>query len=149
MTDQPRVPPLPRSAFAFFQTLQTRWSDNDIYRHVNNAVYYHLVDTVVNGYLVSEGALDIERSDVVGLVVETRCNYFAPLVYPQNIDGGLAVQRIGRSSIIYQVGLFAEGAEQTAALAKFVHVYVDRDSHRPTDIPARMVAAVEKLKVEG
>ncbi|MEM1089453.1 MAG: thioesterase family protein [Pseudomonadota bacterium] len=147
MTDESRVAPLPRSAFVHFQTLQTRWSDNDIYRHVNNAVYYHLVDTVVNGYLVEEGALDIERSDVVGLVVETRCNYFAPLVYPQNIDGGLAVQRIGRSSIIYQVGLFAEGATETAALAKFVHVYVDRDSHRPTAIPAPMLAAVKKLTV--
>ena len=149
MSDEPRTVPLPRSAFAHFQTLQTRWSDNDIYRHVNNAVYYHLVDTVVNGYLVSEGALDIEQSDVVGLVVETRCNYFAPLVYPQNIDGGLAVQHIGRSSIIYQVGLFAERAQETAALAKFVHVYVDRDSHRPTAIPAPMLAAVEKLKVSS
>ncbi|MFK7956189.1 MAG: acyl-CoA thioesterase [Lysobacterales bacterium] len=141
------VHPWNRDAFSHFTQLQTRWSDNDVYRHVNNAVYYHLVDTVVNGYLLEQGALDIERSDVVGLVVETRCNYFAPLVYPQTIDGALAVERIGRSSIVYKVGLFAEGADSTAALAHFVHVYVERNTHRPTEIPAPLRAAVERLMV--
>lgn len=149
MTDQAKVAPWNRDQFPYFTQLQTRWSDNDIYRHVNNAVYYHLVDTVVNGYLVERGVLDIERSDVVGLVVETRCNYFSPLVYPQNIDGGLAVERLGRSSIVYKVGLFAEGADSCAALAHFVHVYVDRQDHRPTQIPAALRTVVEKLMATG
>lgn len=127
--------------------LSTRWSDNDIYRHVNNAVYYHLVDTVVNGYLIEQDVLNIEESNVVGLVVETRCTYFSPLVFPQAIDAGLRVARIGRSSITYEIGLFAEGADSTAAFATFVHVYVDRATHRPAEIPAELRDAVEKIRV--
>lgn len=126
--------------------LQTRWSDNDIYRHVNNAVYYHFVDTVVNGYLLEQGVLDIEDSDVVGLVVETRCTYFAPLVFPQSIDAGLRVSRIGRSSITYEIGLFAEGEDMTSAFAVFVHVYVDRETQRPVKIPAPLRQATERLR---
>ncbi len=146
MTDAARIPPQIRSDFVYFMTLTTRWSDNDVYRHVNNAVYYHLVDTVVNGYLVEQNVLDIEASDVVGLVVETRCTYYSPLVFPQAIDAGLRVARIGRSSITYEIGLFAAGEDTTAAFASFVHVYVDRATHRPVDIPAELRTAVEMLR---
>lgn len=128
-------------------TVQTRWSDNDIYRHVNNAIYYHFVDTIVNGYLIERGALDIEDSETVGLVVETRCTYFSPIVFPQSIDGGLRVARIGRSSITYEIGLFAEGIDETSAFAIFVHVYVDRATQRPVAIPSRLREAVERLQI--
>jgi acyl-CoA thioester hydrolase len=127
-------------------TLQTRWSDNDIYRHVNNAIYYHYVDTVVNGYLIEQGALDINNSDVVGLVVETRCTYFSPLIFPQIIDAGLRAARVGQSSVTYEIGLFAEGEDTTAAFAYFVHVYVGRDSQRPVEIPAALRRAVEQIQ---
>ncbi len=141
-----RITPKQRAEFAYFTRLQTRWSDNDVYRHVNNAIYYHFVDTVVNGYLLEQGVLDIEASDVVGLVVETRCTYFAPIAFPQAIDAGLRVARIGRSSITYEIGLFARGQQTTSAFAKFVHVYVDRESYRPVAIPAALRHAATRLE---
>lgn len=147
MAESARTSPKQRSEFAYFMTLQTRWSDNDIYRHVNNAIYFHFVDTAVNGYLLEQGVLDLEDSDVVGLVVETRCTYFAPLVFPQSIDAGLRVARIGRSSITYEIGLFAEGADTTSAFAVFVHVYVDRETQRPVDIPGPLRDATEQLHI--
>ncbi len=149
MSHEERISAKSRRDFVHYSQIQTRWSDNDVYRHVNNALYYHYVDTVVNRYLLEHDALDIEDSTVVGLVVDTRCTYFAPLVFPQNIDCGLRVAKIGRSSIVYEIGLFAEGAATTAAFARFVHVYVDRASHRPVDLPAAIHAAADKLRLPG
>lgn len=119
--------------------------DNDLYGHVNNIVYYSYFDTVVNGYLIEAGALDIHHGAVIGLVVETHCNYFAPLEFPQLIDAGLRVAHCGRSSVRYEVGLFAAGAAVAAAAGHFVHVYVERQTRRPCALPAALKAALTPL----
>jgi acyl-CoA thioester hydrolase len=143
MTERPQ--PQPRDAYRHFTTLSTRWMDNDVYGHLNNVVYYSLFDTAVNGYLVEAGALDIQRSEVVGLVVETHCNYFAPVEFPTAIDAGLRVEHIGSSSVRYRIGLFAAGQPHTAAHGHFVHVYVDRAVRRPVALPAALRQALQGL----
>jgi acyl-CoA thioester hydrolase len=112
---------------------------------VNNVVYYGWFDTVVNEYLIRSGALDLERSPVIGLVVETGCNYFAELAFPQAVDAGLRVARIGRSSVRYEIGLFAAGAQQASAQGHFIHVYVDRAGRRPVALPQSLRAALERI----
>jgi acyl-CoA thioester hydrolase len=143
MTERPQ--PQPRDAYRHFTTLSTRWMDNDVYGHLNNVVYYSLFDTAVSGYLVEAGALDIQRSEVVGLVVETHCNYFAPVEFPTAIDAGLRVEHIGSSSVRYRIGLFAAGQPHTAAHGHFVHVYVDRAVRRPVALPAALRQALQGL----
>ena len=140
-----RPKPEPRSAYPHFQSITTRWMDNDAYGHINNVVYYSFFDTAVNRYLIEAGALDIETSSTIGLVIETRCNYFAPLAFPQAIDAGLRVARIGSSSVRYEVGLFGAGEPLCAAAGHFVHVYVDRDTRRPAPLPAALVLALQAL----
>ncbi|MFN3610628.1 acyl-CoA thioesterase [Tepidimonas sp.] len=141
-----RPQPLPRTHFRVFRPIGTRWMDNDIYGHVNNVVYYSWFDTAVNGHLIEQGALDIHRGDVIGLVVETQCHYFAPLAFPQPVEAGLRVAHIGRSSVRYEVGIFAAGAPACAARGHFVHVYVDRDSRRPVAaLPAALQRTLEAL----
>jgi acyl-CoA thioester hydrolase len=134
-----------RSDYRRFQAISTRWMDNDVYGHLNNVVYYSLFDTAVNGYLVEAGALDIQRSEVIGLVVETHCNYFAPVEFPTAIDAGLRVEHIGSSSVRYRIGLFAAGQPHTAAHGHFVHVYVDRAVRRPVALPAALRQALQGL----
>ncbi len=141
-----RPQPLPRSHYRHFSPLHTRWADNDVYGHVNNVVYYSFFDTAVNRYLIEAGALDIHRGEVIGLVVETRCNYFEPMAFPQTVEAGLAVAHMGSSSVRYEVGLFAQGAPQSAAAGHFVHVYVDRATRRPAPLPAALRAALEPLR---
>ena len=119
--------------------------DNDVYGHVNNVVYYSYFDTVVNEYLLRTGVLDFEQGETIGLVVETQCNYFAPVVFPDRIDAGLRVIRLGTSSVRYQVGLFKEGEDRPAAQGHFVHVYVNRVTRRPVNLPAELRAALEPL----
>jgi len=128
-----------------FLPIQTRWSDNDVYGHVNNVVYYSWFDTVVNEYLIASGALDIQASAVVGLVVETQCNYFSELAFPQRVDAGLRVAHAGRSSVRYELALFAADSDAASAQGHFVHVYVDRASRRPVPLPTPLRAAVERL----
>jgi acyl-CoA thioester hydrolase len=140
-----RASPEPRDAYRHFTRLSTRWMDNDVYGHVNNVVYYSLFDTAVNGYLIEAGALDIHRGEVIGLVVETHCNYFAPVEFPQKIDAGLRVGRLGSSSVRYEIGLFAEGEPLTAARGHFIHVYVDRATRRPTALPPALHHALQGL----
>ena len=135
----------PRSAYRRFMPLTTRWMDNDAYGHLNNVVYYSLFDTVVNRTLIEAGALDIERSQVIGLVVETHCNYFAPLAFPQTVEAGLRVATIGSSSVRYEIGLFGEGAETAAACGHFVHVYVDRVTRRPVALPDPLKTTLQGL----
>jgi acyl-CoA thioester hydrolase len=142
----PRPQAQPREAYRQFSPITTRWMDNDVYGHVNNVVYYSWFDTAVNGYLVQAGALDLERSEVIGLVVETHCNYFAPLAFPQGVDAGLRVAHVGSSSVRYEVGLFAAGAPLTAAAGHFVHVYVDRATRRPVPLPAALLRALQPLQ---
>jgi len=134
-----------REAYRHFTRLTTRWMDNDVYGHVNNVVYYSLFDTAVNGYLVNAGALDIHRSEVIGLVVETHCNYFAPVGFPTPIDAGIRVGRIGGSSVRYEIGLFAKDEPLTAARGHFIHVYVDRNTRRPTALPSALSTALQRL----
>ncbi|MBW0450411.1 acyl-CoA thioesterase [bacterium M00.F.Ca.ET.228.01.1.1] len=139
--------PSARSSYPHFLAITTRWMDNDVYGHVNNVVYYSYFDTVVNEYLVRAGVLDFERGATIGLVVETQCNYFAPLVFPQRVDAGLRVARLGTSSVRYEVGLFREGDDAAAAQGHFVHVYVDRVTRRPVTLPDALRAALEPLGV--
>jgi acyl-CoA thioester hydrolase len=141
-----RAAPHPRSHYPQFSRIDTRWSDNDVYGHLNNVVYYSYFDTVVNRWLIEAGALDIHGGDVIGLVVETQCHYFAPLAFPQTLDAGLRVAHLGRSSVRYEIGLFAAGEPQCAAAGHFVHVYVDRTSRRPVPLPASVRAAVQALQ---
>ncbi len=120
--------------------------DNDVYGHVNNVVYYSFFDSAVNRWLIEAGALDIRGGRVIGLVVETQCNYFAPLAFPDAVDAGLRVAQVGGTSVRYEVGLFAAGAAMSAAAGHFVHVYVDRDTRRPVNLPADLLAALQPLR---
>ena len=145
MSDRPV--PEPRAAYKHFAAMQTRWMDNDVYGHVNNVQYYSFFDTVVNGYLISAGVLDPANSAVIGLVVETHCNFFAPLSFPDAFDAGLRIARLGGSSVRYEIGLFAAGADSAAAQGHFVHVYVDRVSRRPVPLPEPLRVALARLVV--
>jgi acyl-CoA thioester hydrolase len=148
MTDtvQDKPQPSPRAVYRAFRTISTRWMDNDAYGHVNNVVYYSWFDTVVNGHLIEQGVLDIQHGEVIGLVIETHCNYFSSIEFPQSVEAGLRVAHIGRSSVRYEVGLFAEGEPLTAAKGHFVHVYVDRATRRPTSLPDKLKFVLEALK---
>ncbi|MES1162211.1 MAG: thioesterase family protein [Rhizobacter sp.] len=141
-----RQEPAARDHYRHFSPIHTRWMDNDAYGHVNNVVYYSFFDTAVNRYLIEAGALDIQQGAVIGLVVETHCNYFAPLEFPQLVEAGLRVAQVGSSSVRYEVGLFAAGTPATAAAGHFVHVYVDRATRRPTPLPPALLAALQPLR---
>jgi len=147
MTHAPSARPQPaaRSEYRAFRPITTRWMDNDVYGHVNNVVYYSWFDTVVNGWLIEQGALDVQHGRTIGLVVETQCNYFAPLEFPQIVEGGLRVASIGTSSVRYEVGLFLQGEPLTAARGHFVHVYVDRQTRRPAPLPAKLLSVLKTL----
>jgi acyl-CoA thioester hydrolase len=140
-----RPQPRPRADFRVFTRIDTRWMDNDAYGHVNNVVYYSYFDTAVNRHLIDAGVLDPRAGAVIGLVVETQCRYFAPLSFPQAVEAGLRVATLGRSSVRYEVGLFAAGAPLSAAHGHFVHVYVDRATRRPVDLPTPLHTVLERL----
>jgi acyl-CoA thioester hydrolase len=129
------------------QTIPTRWMDNDIYGHVNNVVYYSYFDTVINTWLIREGGLDIHAGAQIGLCAESHCRFLGPLVFPETIQAGLRVARLGRSSVRYEIGLFAEGHDTPAAEGSFVHVFVDRATRTPTPINATLRAALARLQV--
>ncbi|RZI41287.1 acyl-CoA thioesterase [Herbaspirillum sp. HC18] len=137
-----------RSDYKHFHVITTRWMDNDAYGHVNNVVYYSWFDTVVNQFLVANGALDIEHSPVIGLVIETQCNYFASVAFPERVSAGLRVAKLGNSSVRYEVGIFREDEETASAQGHFVHVYVDRESRRPAAIPEKMRAVLQSIEVK-
>jgi len=136
-----------RSEYRHFHSIATRWMDNDAYGHVNNVVYYSYFDTVVNQYLIEQGALDIVASPVIGLVVETKCNYFSPITFPETVHAGLRVARLGTSSVRYEVGLFRNDDPLAAAQGHFVHVYVERATNKPAPLPAPLRAALEPLVI--
>ena len=140
-----RIEPEPRSAYKAFRSIGTRWMDNDAYGHVNNVVYYSWFDTAVNAYLIEHGVLDIHHGQAIGLVVETQCNYFAPLAFPQTVEAGLRVARLGSTSVRYEVALFAQDQDLCAARGHFVHVYVDRVSRRPVSLPDPLKQLLETL----
>lgn len=134
----------PRSAYKVYRPISTRWSDNDVYGHVNNVVYYSWFDTAVNAYLIEQGVLDIHGGSTIGLVVETQCNYFASLAFPQSVQAGIRVAKLGTSSVRYEVGIFG-GGELTAAKGHFVHVYVDPITRKPVALPPALKQVLETL----
>jgi acyl-CoA thioester hydrolase len=137
---------LDRAAFPWLQTITTRWKDNDVYGHVNNVEYYSYFDTVINSYLIGHGGLDIHHGAVIGLCVESHCKFMAPIAFPDSVDAGLRVVKIGTSSVRYEIGLFAANAAQPAAEGWFVHVFVSRDTRRPVALPAALRTALERLQ---
>jgi len=142
-----RPKPEPRERYRHISRIDTRWMDNDVYGHINNVVYYSYFDSVVNRYLIEAGALDIEHGAVIGFVVETHCNYHAPLAFPQALEAGLRVAHVGGSSVRYEVGLFAAGAPMAAACGHFIHVYVDRVTQRPAALPPALLSALQPLLI--
>lgn len=144
-----RPEPEPRSAYYLFRRIDTRWADNDAYGHVNNVVYYAWFDTAVNAYLIEQGALDIHDGSTIGLVVETHCNYFSPVVFPQPVEVGIRIASLGGSSVRYELGVFTAGVngefEICAAKGHFIHVYVDQQTRRPVQLPLNLKTVLEKL----
>jgi acyl-CoA thioester hydrolase len=134
-----------RSQYVEFMPVQTRWMDNDVYGHVNNVVYYSYFDTVVNLYLINPGGLDFHNAPVVGIMAETMCRYYRSIAYPEAIDAGLRVGRLGTSSVRYEVGLFGADEQQARAEGHLVHVFVDRATNTPVPIPDGIRAALERL----
>ena len=137
--------PPPRSAYRRFLAIPTRWMDNDSYGHVNNVTYYSYFDTVVNEHLIRDGGLDIVNAPQIGLVVETSCSFHASLSFPETIEAGIVVTKLGRSSVVYGIGLFRPGEDAPAATGRFVHVWVDRASQTPVGVPDRIRAALAPL----
>ncbi len=145
----PQTEPVP--AFAHRARIDTRWGDNDLYGHVNNAVYYAYFDSVINAYLIRHGGLDIQHGDTVAFIVRSECDYLAPVAYPGQLEVGLAVERLGRSSVSYRLGLFdpqAARADAPCALARMVHVFVTRSDSRPTPMPQSVRVALQALLVD-
>ena len=141
-----REPPATRADFRIWRTYATRWADNDPYGHVNNVVYYGWFDSAVNAWLIEQDMLDVAAGDPIALVAETRCTYAAPLAFPQPVEVGIALAELGRSSIRYRIGVFAEGAETAAAQGEFVHVVVDRASRRSVPVPDEWRAKLEAIR---
>ena len=137
-----------RPGYGFVHAIATRWMDNDVYGHVNNVVYYSYFDTVINYFLITQGGLDIHAGAQIGLCVESHCRYAAPLAFPGVVEAALRVEFLGRSSVKYGVGLFAEGHDAAAAEGWFVHVFVDRASRRPMPVGEGLRAALGKLLME-
>jgi acyl-CoA thioester hydrolase len=125
--------------------IPTRWHDNDVYGHVNNVEYYAFFDTVINAYLIREGGLDIHGGDVIGVCAESHCEFRAALAFPETVTAGMRVAHLGRSSVRYEIALYGEGAREPAATGWFVHVFVDRETRRPADMPPRLRSALEAL----
>ena len=136
-----------RTAYRHFLAIPTRWMDNDIYGHVNNVVYYSYFDTVVNEYLIREGGLDIAGGATIGLAIETFCQFHQPLAFPEVVDAGLRVGKLGNSSVRYEIGLFRQGEADPAATGHFVHVFVDRQTRKPTAMPPGIRACLERLVI--
>jgi acyl-CoA thioester hydrolase len=144
-----RPMPLGRSAFGRFVPVSTRWSDNDSYGHINNAAYYFFFDTAVNALLIEAGLLDPAASEIIGLVVESHCLYFASLGFPDAVEIGVAVEELGRASVRYRLAAFKVGAPLAAAQGGYTHVYVARATQRPVAIPAGHRRLMEALRAQA
>ncbi|MCF6751544.1 acyl-CoA thioesterase [Pseudomonas stutzeri] len=134
-----------RDDYRHFHAISTRWHDNDLYGHVNNVTYYSFFDTAVNAYLIQRGGLDIHDGEVVGFVVSSSCDYFASIAFPDAIEVGLRVARLGSSSVQYELAVFRRGEDEACAAGRFVHVFVRRADNRPTPIPDSLRRALEAL----
>ncbi len=146
MTSRPEPPR--RGDFPYFRSITTRWMDNDLYGHVNNVVYYSYFDTVIAHYLMEEGGLDPWRGEVIGYAVESGCRYFRPLAFPDRVEAGLRVARLGNSSVTYAVGIFRNDEEEACAAGHFVHVFVDRKSERPVPLPPALRRALARITAQ-
>ena len=144
-----RAPVPVRGDYRVFRPIPTRWMDNDVYGHVNNVVYYSYFDTAVNGYLIDATGTDIRELPAIGVVAETGCRYFESVSFPDVLEVGLAVERLGRSSIVYQLGIFVQGRPAAAAAGRFVHVYVDSAQRGAVPVPESIRAAVTPLLLRG
>lgn len=144
-----RAPLKGRSAYKVWREMATRWADNDAYGHINNVVHYSWFDSAVNAWLIEAGLLDIETGDPIGLVVETGCRYAGSLTYPEPVEIGFGVERLGNSSVTYRLGVFAKGDDEPAAEGHFVHVYVDRETRRPVELPLAWRARLEAILMGG
>jgi acyl-CoA thioester hydrolase len=140
-----KVPQLTRDDFPKIVKISTRWSDNDVYQHVNNVVYFSFFDTAVNLNLVEQGFIDFQESKVVGLVVDNHCQFFSSITFPDDVFVGIAVEKLGNSSVTYCLGIFKNDEPNLCALGRFTHVYVDRRNQRPTTIPAEIRISLSKL----
>jgi acyl-CoA thioester hydrolase len=138
-----------RSDYPHHETIPTRWNDNDVYGHVNNVEYYAFFDTVINRWLITEGGLDIHGGDTIGVCAESHCTYRSGLSFPDDVDAGLRVGELGKSSVRYEIGLFAPDSDEPAAEGWFVHVFVDAESRRPTPIPSGLRECLERLEVDA
>lgn len=138
-----------RREYRHFHPITTRWMDNDAYGHINNVVYYSWFDTAVNQFLIGNGVLDIERSPVIGLVIETQCNYFASVAFPETVTAGVRVSHLGNSSVRYDVGIFRGDDDVAAAQGHFVHVYVDRVTRKSATIPPDMRRLLQTIQSES
>ena len=140
--------PSPNSldSYPYQLKIPTRWSDNDVYGHVNNSVYYFYFDTVVNRWLIDNGLLEIGRSEVIGLVVGTSCDYFAPMSFPDTVTAGLRAAKVGSSSVTYEIGLFRNDETTASAQGSFVHVYVDEKTRRPVKISEWMKETLAQIR---
>lgn len=136
-----------RRDYAWFCDMPTRWMDNDVYGHVNNVTYYSYFDTVANRYLIEAGGLDIHNATVVGFVVESRCQYHAPVAFPEHLEAGLAIQHLGNRSVAYGIGIFRAGEDEASAHGDFVHVFVNRETQSAEAIPESIRRALEALRV--
>lgn len=145
MSNPARPAPPQRDEFKTFVPVTTRWHDNDVYGHVNNVIYYSFFDTAVNGLLVERGLLDPRTSQIIGLVIETRCTYFASLAFPDRVEIGVRVLHLGNSSVRYEMCVFVEGDAQARARGEFTHVYVDRATQKPVEIPGAVRAYLTTL----
>jgi acyl-CoA thioester hydrolase len=145
MADAKTLPAI-RAAFPHFENVPTRWRDNDVYGHVNNAVYYAYFDAVINRWLIEQGGLDFRNGETVGLAVETMCRFRGSFAFPDTIEAGLRVAHLGTSSVRYELGLFGAGEGQARVESHFVHVFVRRDTQRPVPIPEKLRAALEILR---
>ncbi|HKO97456.1 MAG TPA: thioesterase family protein [Pyrinomonadaceae bacterium] len=138
-------PQITRSEYKHFSTQGTRWMDNDVYGHINNALYYGFFDTAINQYLIAEGGLDINAGEVIAFTVESQCQYLAPLAFPEVLEVGLRVGKLGNSSVRYELAIFKQGEPHAAAAGYFVHVFVARETQRPVSMPERIRRALERL----
>lgn len=141
--------PTQRANYNWFMPITTRWMDNDVYGHINNVQYYSYFDTVANSYLIREGGLDIQHSEDIGYIVHSQCSYISALAFPNAIEGGFRVNRLGNSSVEYGIGIFLAGADEASAHGTFTHVFVNRVTQRPVAISHGMREALSKALIEG
>jgi acyl-CoA thioester hydrolase len=139
--------PTQRKDYKCFYPISTRWMDNDVYGHINNVTYYSYFDSTVNKYLIENTDLDITNSKIVGYVVNSSCNYLSSLSFPDEIEAGLRVNKIGNSSVTYGIGVFKKGEIKVSAYGEFTHVFVNRSENKSTPIPIKTRGALEKLLI--